>query len=184
MNDGCLDLIARTYLLKLWRFVGEFIQVEDTCGCTRMYVGEREGWLALQSINSPLPSLLERVPGWMHAIGTPLLCHPRKPLYILVAMFYNPSEDTLELVRQPEGLLLISTISNSSSQVNSHNRCYILIQIFSFLSLLSCQEEMYKRGAWRQERSYCPGVEKEFLDLGEPGLYSKSHFHQEGIPTG
>lgn len=29
----------------------------------------------------------------------PLLCHPRKPLYILVEMFYNPSKEAEALLR-------------------------------------------------------------------------------------
>lgn len=58
---------------------------------------ERVDWLSSRSIAPP------RLRPWVNACDRhPIAMPPRKPLYILVGMFYNPSKDTLVPVRAAE----------------------------------------------------------------------------------
>lgn len=62
---------------------------------TRACRAERVDWLPGRSIAPP------RLRPWVNACDRhPIAMPPRKPLYILVGMFYNPSEDTLESRRE------------------------------------------------------------------------------------
>lgn len=64
-----------------------------TCSCR----AERVDWLSSRSIAPP------RLRPWVNACDRhPIAMPPRKPLYILVGMFYNPWKDTLEPVRTAE----------------------------------------------------------------------------------
>lgn len=63
---------------------------------TRACRAERVDWLSSRSIAPP------RLRPWVNACDRhPIAMPPRKPLYILVGMFYNPWKDTLEPVRTP-----------------------------------------------------------------------------------
>lgn len=74
-------------------YMHDFTCRGSTCPCR----AERVDWLSSRSIAPP--RLRPRVNACdRHPIAMP----PRKPLYILVGMFYNPWKDTLEPVRTAE----------------------------------------------------------------------------------
>lgn len=84
---------------------------------TRACRAERVDWLPGRSIAPP------RLRPWVNACDRhPIAMPPRKPLYILVGMFYNPSEDTLESRREATAGASTRASGRARSRVSPHGR--------------------------------------------------------------